>query len=84
MALLWYRLTMRWLVVIHVSSVRILSLIIFGLVWWVVIHRRRMTFNHTYDLNWTTVLVHVYRFGSRFIAIRDRWVFRTGVVLLMS
>jgi hypothetical protein len=84
MSWLWYRLNVRWLVVIHISSVRVLSLIILGLVWWVVIHRRRVTFNHTYHLNWATVLVHVYRFRPWFVAIRDGRVFRMRVVLLVS
>jgi hypothetical protein len=75
---------MGWLIVVDVTSVRILSLIVLGMLWWVVIHRWRVTFNHTYDLNRATVLIHVDCFGPWFIAIRSSRVFRTGIVLLVS
>lgn len=75
---------MRWLIIVDIPSVRVLSLIILGLLRWVVIHRRRVALNHTHDLNWATVLVHVDRFRSWLITIRNGRVLRTRIVLLMS
>ena len=75
---------MGWLVVVDISSMWILSLIILGLVWRIVIHRWRVPFDHTHDLDWATVLVYVNSFGSWFIAIRSGRIFGTSVVLLVS
>lgn len=75
---------MGQLIIIDIPSVRILSLIILGVLWWVVIHRWRVAFNHTHDLDRTTVLVYVDCFRSWLVTIRNGRIFRTRIILLVS